>query len=346
LKCYLLTKSIYVGLIGAGRIGKIHIENLLQKISEVKLKIVADIKIDDTMRNWALDKGVPRLTNDPNEIFTDPEIEIVLICSPTNTHAKFIQKAAKVKKHIFCEKPIDMDIKRIQDTLSIVKEKGVKLMVGFNRRFDRNFLRCYESVSTGQIGEPQIVKITSRDPTPPPIDYIKASGGIFFDMTIHDWDMARYQVRSEVKEVYATGAVLIDNEIGNVGDIDTAVAVLKFENGAFGIIDNTRQAVYGYDQRVEVFGSKGCVIADNEATNTVRIYTSECTNIDKIPYFFMDRYMESYLTELKYFFRCLRENVEPKPNGEDGLQNVLIALAAQKSYKENRPVKISEVEKY
>ncbi|MFW9820515.1 MAG: Gfo/Idh/MocA family oxidoreductase [Candidatus Thorarchaeota archaeon] len=254
--------------------------------------------------------------------------------------------AAKQNKHVFCEKPIDTDIKRIKETLSIVKEMRIKLMIGFNRRFDRNFMRCYESVSSGQVGEPQIVKITSRDPAPPPITYIKVSGGIFLDMTIHDWDMARFQVASEIEEVYATGAVLIDTEIGKAGDIDTAVAVLKFENGALGIIDNTRQAVYGYDQRVEVFGSKGCVVADNEATNTVRIYTSECTNIDKIPYFFMDRYMESYLTELKYFFQCLRENIEPKPNGEDGLQNVLVALAAQKSYEENRPVRISEVEKY
>ena len=230
--------------------------------------------------------------------------------------------------------------------LSVVKETEIKLMVGFNRRFDRNFMRCYESVSSGQIGQPQILKITSRDPAPPPIDYIKTSGGIFFDMTIHDWDMARYQARSEVEEVYATGAVLINPEIGKAGDIDTAVAVLKLKNGAIGIIDNTRQAVYGYDQRVEVFGSKGCVVADNEATNTVRIYTAECTNIDKIPYFFMERYMESYSTELKYFFDCLRKNEEPKPNGEDGLQNILIALAAKKSYEEHRPVKISEVEIY
>jgi myo-inositol 2-dehydrogenase/D-chiro-inositol 1-dehydrogenase len=207
-------------------------------------------------------------------------------------------------------------------------------------------MRCHESVASGQIGEPQIVKITSRDPAPPPLDYIKVSGGIFLDMTIHDWDMARFLAKSEVEEVYATGAVLIDPEIGKAGDIDTAVAVLKFKNGAVGIIDNTRQAVYGYDQRVEVFGSKGCVVADNEATNTVRVYTAECTNIDKIPYFFMERYKESYMAEMKNFFECLQNNMEPEPNGEDGLRNVLIALAAQKSYKENRPVKITEVEKY
>lgn len=341
-----MTKSFSAGLIGAGRIGKIHIENLLHKIPNVKLKSVVDIEITDNLSMWATEMGVSNLSNEPNEVFNDPEIETVLICSPTDTHAKFIQKAAKANKHVFCEKPIDTDIKRIKETLSLVKKTGIKLMVGFNRRFDRNFIRCHESVTSGQIGEPQIVKITSRDPAPPPIDYIKVSGGIFLDMTIHDWDMARFQVGSEVEEVYATGAVRIDPEIGNTGDIDTAVAILKFKNGAIGIIDNSRQAVYGYDQRVEVFGSKGCVVADNEATNTVRVYTAECTNIDKIPYFFMERYKESYLTELINFFECLRKNIEPKPNGEDGLQNVLIALAAQKSYEENRPVKISEVEKY
>ena len=217
-------------------------------------------------------------------------------------------------------------------------------MVGFNRRFDRNFIRVHEAVSSGQIGTPQIIKITSRDPAPPPIEYIKVSGGMFIDMTIHDWDMARYQAKSEVVEVYASGAVLIDPEIGKVGDIDTAAAILKFKNGALGIIDNTRQAVYGYDQRVEVFGSKGCIMADNEATNTVRIYTEECTNIDKIPYFFLERYMESYATELKSFFNCLKHNQYPFPNGEDCLQNVLVAIAAQKSFEENRPVKISEVD--
>ena len=218
-------------------------------------------------------------------------------------------------------------------------------MVGFNRRFDRNFRRVQEAVAEGQVGEPHIIKITARDPAPPPIEYIKVSGGIFLDMTIHDWDMARFQAGSEVDEVYASGSVLIDPKIGEAGDIDTAVAVLKFKNGALGLIDNTRQAVYGYDQRVEVFGSRGCVIADNEASNTVKIYTAECTNIDKIPYFFLERYMESYADELQYFFECLQQDKEPFPNGNDGLQNVLVAMAAQKSYEENRPVKISEVDK-
>ncbi|TFF99943.1 MAG: inositol 2-dehydrogenase [Promethearchaeota archaeon] len=340
-----MDREFVVGVIGAGRIGKIHIENLIRKVPNVKLKTVADIKIDAQLKQWADKKGISNLTTKATEIFEDPEIDVVIIASSTETHAKFIQEAAIAQKHVFCEKPIDTDLKRIKETLKIVKNEGIKLMVGFNRRFDRNFMRVHEAVASGQIGTPQIIKITSRDPAPPPIEYIKVSGGIFIDMTIHDWDMARYQACSEVEEVYASGAVLIDPEIGKAGDIDTAVAVLKFKNGALGIIDNTRQAVYGYDQRVEVLGSKGCVLADNEATNTVRIYTAECTNIDKIPYFFLERYMESYATELKSFFNCLQNNQDPTPNGEDSLQDVLIAMAAQKSFKENRPVKISEIDK-
>ena len=340
-----MDRVFVVGLIGAGRMGKIHIENLKRKVPNVKLKTVADIKIDDQLKKWADKMGILNLTPDTNDIFTDPEIDTIVIASSTDTHTKFIQEAAKAKKNIFCEKPIDKNLERIKKILDIVKNEGVKLMVGFNRRFDRNFMRVHEAVASGQIGIPQIIKITSRDPTPPPIEYIKGSGGMFIDMTIHDWDMARYQAGSDIKEIYASGAILIDPNIEKAGDIDTAVAILKFNNGALGIIDNTRQAVYGYDQRVEVFGSKGCVIADNEATNTVRIYTAECTNIDKIPYFFMERYMESYATELNFFFDCLRNNKDPSPSGKDGLRNVLVSIAAQKSIEENRPVKISEVDK-
>ncbi|TFG14101.1 MAG: inositol 2-dehydrogenase [Promethearchaeota archaeon] len=338
-----MEKSFSVGVIGAGRIGRIHTENLLYRIPNINLRCVADIKIDEKMRKWSREIGVQKLSDDPYKIFDDKEIQIVLICSPTDTHAKFIQEAAKAKKHIFCEKPIDIDINRINKILEVTKENGIKLMVGFNRRFDRNFKRIHELIVSGEIGTPQIIKITSRDPVPPPMDYIKVSGGIFLDMSIHDWDMARFQCGSEVEEVYAMGGVLIDPKIGEAGDIDTAATLLKFKNGAIGIIDNTRQAVYGYDQRVEVFGSKGCLIADNESTNTVSIYNAECTTIDKIPSFFTERYIDSYYSELKYFFDCIAKNEDPKPNGEDGLRNVLVAKAAQKSFAENRPVKISEI---
>ena len=336
-------KTYVAGVLGAGRMGKIHIENILYNIPNLKIKIVADINRDDKLEKWANGIGVPKLTNDESEIINDPEINVVVIASPTDTHTKYIQEAAKAKKDIFCEKPIDTDLMRIKETLNIVKNEGVKLMIGFNRRFDRNFKRVREMVSSGQVGIPQIVKVTARDPAPPSIDYIKTSGGMLFDMTIHDWDMARFQIGSEIEEVYTKGAVLVDPEIGKAGDIDTVVLILKFKNGAIGMIDNSRQAVYGYDQRVEVFGSKGCAIADNEPSNTVRLYTPENIKEDNIPYFFLQRYMESYAAELRYFIDCLQNNKEPSPNGEDGFQNVVIAIAAQKSYEENRPVKISEI---
>jgi len=338
-----MVKTYIAGVLGAGRMGKIHIENILYNIPNLKLKIVADINRNDKLEKWANGIGVPKLISDASEIINDPEINVVVIASSTDTHTRFIQEAAKAKKDIFCEKPIDTDLIRIKETLEIVKEEGVKLMIGFNRRFDKNFKRVREMVSSGQVGVPQIVKVTARDPAPPSIEYVKTSGGMLFDMTIHDWDMARFQVGSEIEEVYTKGAVLVDPEIGKAGDIDTVVLILKFKNGAIGMIDNSRQAVYGYDQRVEVFGSKGCAIADNEPSNTVRLYTPENIKEDNIPYFFLQRYMDSYAAELRYFIECLQENKEPSPNGEDGFQNVVIAIAAQKSYKENRPVKISEI---
>lgn len=338
-----LNKKMSVGVIGAGRIGRIHIENILRRIPEVSLKSVADLKIDNDLKSWANKIGIPNLINNPSDIINDSEIDVIIIASSTNSHSELIQKAANTQKSIFCEKPLDVDLTRIKETLKVVNQKGTKLMIGFNRRFDRNFKRVNDIIASGQIGDPQIIKITSRDPFPPSIDYIKVSGGLFLDMTIHDWDMARFQCRSEIKEVYATGAALVDPDIEKVGDIDTAVSILKFSNGAIGVIDNTRQAVYGYDQRVEVFGSKGCLIADNEATNTVSIYNAECTTIDKIPSFFMERYLDSYYAELKYFFDCIAKNRDPKPDGDDCLKNVLVALAAKKSLEENKPIKISEV---
>ena len=340
-----MIQKINVGLIGLGRIGKVHTQNLTREFPDVLLKAIAEIKIDETIKEFIGTLGMVRqdLTQDPQEIFDDPKINAVIITSSTDTHSRFIQEAVKNNKHVFCEKPLDVDIPRIVDTLKVVKQSGMKLMIGFNRRFDPNFRKLHELVGKGQIGTPHLIKITSRDPTPPPIEYIKVSGGLFMDMTIHDWDMARFQANSEIEEVYAKGGVLIDPEIGKAGDIDTAVAVLKFVNGAMGIIDNSRQAIYGYDQRLEVFGSNGCLMAENEANTTLRTFTKEGIRSDAIPYFFLERYTRSYVNELRYFFNCIKKNEDPKPNGMDGLVAILIARAAQRSYEENRPVKISEI---
>ncbi|MHA1688831.1 MAG: inositol 2-dehydrogenase [Promethearchaeota archaeon] len=340
-----MIQKIKVGLIGLGRIGKVHAQNLTREFPNVHLKAIAEIKIDETIKEFIGTLGMVQqdLTQDPQEIFGDPEINVVIITSSTDTHSQFIQEAVKNKKHVFCEKPIDINIPRIVETLKIVKQSGMKLMIGFNRRFDPNFRKVHELVNNGQIGTPHVIKITSRDPSPPPIDYIKVSGGLFMDMTIHDWDMAQFQAGSEIEEIYAKGAVLIDPKIGKAGDIDTAVAVLKFENGAMGIIDNSRKAIYGYDQRLEVFGSDGCLTAENETNSTLRTFTREGTCTDAIPYFFLERYTKSYVNELRYFFDCIKKNEPPKPNGVDGLVAILVAHAAQRSHEENRPVKISEI---
>lgn len=332
-----------IGLIGAGRIGKLHGELLTYNIPEAEIKTVAEIYAD-TVENWAKNLRISNLTTDYTDILKDPEIEAVLICSSTDTHAQFITEAAKAGKHIFCEKPIDFNIEKIRQALNAVEAAGVKLQIGFNRRFDHNFRKVREIVETGKIGDVHIVKITSRDPAPPPIEYVKVSGGIFLDMTIHDFDMARYLSISEVEEVYAQGAVLIDPAIGEAGDVDTAIVTLKFKNGAMGVIDNSRQAVYGYDQRVEVFGSKGCVMVKNDFPNSAELSTAECVISDKPLYFFLERYQMSYVEELKAFVESVARDKEPSVTGNDGLQPVLIGTAALKSLREGRPVKIEEVQ--
>jgi len=331
-----------IGIIGAGRIGKLHGELLAYNIPEAEIKTVAEIYAN-RVEKWARQLRILNLTTDYTAILKDPEIEAVLICSSTDTHAQLIIEAAKAGKHIFCEKPIDFNIEKIRQALNAVEKAGVKLQIGFNRRFDHNFKKVHEIVKTGKIGDVHIVKITSRDPAPPPIEYIKVSGTIFLDMTIHDFDMARYLSLSEVEEVYAKGAVLIDPAIGEAGDIDTAITTLTFKNGAMGVIDNSRQAVYGYDQRVEVFGSKGSVEVKNDFPNSATLSTAENVIREKPYYFFLERYKLSYIEELKAFVDAVVNDKEPPIIGNDGLQPVLIGAAAIKSLKEKRPVRIEEI---
>ena len=333
-----------IGLIGAGRIGKLHGELLTYHIPQAAIKTVAEIDID-SIRPWAKQLNIFNLTTDTSDILNDPEIEAVLICSSTDTHAQLIIEAARAGKHIFCEKPIDFNIKKIKQALKSVQDAGVKLQIGFNRRFDHNFMKVREYVESGKLGAVHIVKITSRDPAPPPLAYLKVSGGIFLDMTIHDFDMARYLSISEVEEVYAQGAVLVDPAIGGIGDVDTAITTLKFKNGAMGVIDNSRQAVYGYDQRAEVFGSKGYVEVENDFPNSAKLSTADGVTRDKPQYFFLERYKMSYIEELKTFVDAVAKDKEPPVTGSDGLQPVLIGTAALKSLKERRPVKIQEVDK-
>ena len=334
--------KIGVGVIGTGRIGKLHIEHLAQNVPEAELIAICSLDIPDA-ESLAEQFNVPKVTSDYTALLADPKIEAVLVASATDTHVEISQAAAKAEKHVFCEKPISLDLGQVDETLAIVEKAGVKFQVGFHRRFDGSFIRVREAVASGEIGEPHIMRITSRDPAPPPIEYVKVSGGIFLDMTIHDFDMARYLIGDEVVEVYAAGGVRVDPQIGEVGDIDTAVITLRFQNGVIATIDNSREAVYGYDQRVEVFGSKGMVTAANALTNTVTFSGSEGTHAASPPYFFVERYKPAYLAELRAFLACIQEDSPPPVTGADGRAPIVIGFAALKSLRENRPVRLSEI---
>ena len=337
-------KKVNVGVIGAGRIGKLHTENLVYAVPNANVKAIADIFLNDDMKKWAKDLEIKDVYSDPDKIFKDKDIDAVFICSSTSTHSEFMIKAANAGKHIFCEKPIDFDLARIHTALEVVEKAGVKLQVGFVRRFDHNHRKVQQTVASGRLGMPQIIKATSRDPEPPPIEYTKGSGGIFMDMMIHDFDMVRYLSGSEVTEVSAYGAVLIDERIKEFDDVDTAIVMLKFANGSIGVIENSRKATYGYDQRVEVHCEKGAVQDNNEYLSTAVISTSEGVLSEKPLWFFLERYNDAFIAETKEFIAAVQNDTEVPVGGKDGLMPVIIAMAAKKALDEGRSVKLSEIE--
>lgn len=332
---------VRLGLVGTGRIGQLHVETLLKsQIGE--LVAVTDLHLE-LAQECAARYGVPKVAEDVSDLLHNHDIQGLVICSSTNTHANFCLAAANAGKHIFCEKPIDADLARIDAVIHEVERTGVKMMVGFNRRFDPNHRRIKHAIEQGKIGTPHLLHIISRDPAPPPLEYIKVSGGLFFDMTIHDFDMARFLL-GEVEEIYASAAVRVDPRIGEVGDVDTALLTLKFAGGALGTIDNSRQAVYGYDQRVEVFGSAGVLRSDNVFPDEVTLSTASSIERGLPKNFFMDRYLASYQAELETFVRCIAEDRGTPVTAQDGRAPVVMALAAQKSLAENRPVKLAEIQ--
>jgi myo-inositol 2-dehydrogenase / D-chiro-inositol 1-dehydrogenase len=331
--------KLRVGVIGTGRIGKVHIQNLVNRIKNVEVVAVADIMIEQS-KEWLDDIGIEAMYADYKKIVEDPSIDAVFVCSSTDTHSQISYEAIKQGKHVFCEKPIDYDIDRIKMVIDAVEQEKVKFQVGFNKRFDRNYKKLYDAVRAGDVGAPHIIKITSRDPGLPPIEYIKVSGGIFVDMMIHDFDMMRYLSGEEVVEVYAGGSVLIDPAVGKAGDVDTAIVQLKFESGALGVIDNSRQAVYGYDQRAEVFGSKGCIMTKNETPNLTTYYSKDAVTTEKPLYFFLERFNDAYINEASIFIDCVINDKPVPVSAVDGLKPVLIAIAAQKSLDTGKPVKL------
>lgn len=335
-------KKLRFGILGAGRIGPVHAETLAFRVPEAEVAAIADLN-REVAQKVADRCGIPRVLGSAEDILVDKSIDAVVICTSTDTHAGLIVQAAEAGKHIFCEKPVSLSLEKIDASLAAVDKTGVKLQVGFNRRFDSNFARVRRAVQSGEIGKPYLMHIISRDPSPPPISYLGPSGGLFLDMMIHDFDMARFLLGDEVEEVYAAAGVLVDPAIGEAGDLDTAVVVLHFRSGAIGTIDNSRKATFGYDQRVEILGSKGKIASENRYANQVVVSGEKSVYTDLPLPFFMERYTESFAAEMKDFVDAVLHDKPVPVTGADSRVPVVMALAARKSYDEHRPVKLSEV---
>ncbi len=335
-----MATEVRLGVIGVGRIGRLHVRNLVTQVPHARVIAVADI-VEEAVRHVAQEYGVPEAYTDPRYIMEHKDIDAVVICSSTDTHAPLIEQAAEAGKHAFCEKPLALELDRIDRVLEKVRQSGIKLQVGFQRRFDPSFRRARDLIAEGKIGEPHILRITSRDPAPPPIGYIKVSGGIFLDMTIHDFDMSRFLLADEPEEIFAVGNVLVDPAIGEAGDIDTAIVTMRFRKGALATIDNSRRAVYGYDQRVEVFGSEGMVAVGNKTPDHVSLADESGVHAAKPVYFFIERYTEAYVEEMRAFVDCILNDTEPPVTGADGRAPVVMGYAAWQSYREGRPVPVS-----
>ncbi|MBE3119411.1 MAG: inositol 2-dehydrogenase, partial [Candidatus Atribacteria bacterium] len=329
-----MTRKVKIAVIGTGRMGSVHTRNIARLIPEADLVAVCDIRLE-VAQTVADELSIRRVVKDYHELLADKDIEAILIATSTNTHAFIMKDVAAAGKHIFCEKPLALELDKIDEALEAVEKAGVKLQVGFNRRFDKSFQQVHQIVASGEIGRPCILRITNRDPDFPAMEFMRVSGGMFLDMTIHDFDMARFQV-GEVEEVYATGGVLIEPELKEFGDIDTNVVTLKFANGAVGAIDNSRKAVYGYDQRLEVFCSNGTAMANNEAENTAVKGNPDGFHSAKPPYFFMQRYAPCYVDEVRQFIECVRDDKPTPTTGKDGRAAVVLGYAAGKSLRENR----------
>lgn len=340
-------KKTVIGVIGAGNVGKVHIENIMTAIPQAKFKYVSD-SYPQKYNEWALERDYPEAITDYNIILNDPEVEAIVICAPAALHGDMIIKAANAGKHIFCEKPFDYSIGKIVEAMKAVEKNGVKLQLGYNRRFDRNFAKAHKSIKEGKVGDIHVIKITSRDPIPPALEYFTAPGGehcsIYTDTTIHDFDMARFYNDSEVTEVYAMGSKLINKDNPQITRDDTCVITLRFADNSLAVIDNSWQAVYGYDQRAEVFGTKGAITVGNDIFSMDVLYSVEGIIAEKPVVTIKDRYGNAYAEEVRQFILAIQNNVPiESATAMDGLMGIVIANAARKSAEENRPVKISEI---
>lgn len=331
--------TVNFALLGAGRIGKVHAKAISGN-ADARLVAVADAFAEAAK---AVADAYQCAVRTVDEIEKSADVDAVVICTPTDTHAELIERFARAGKAVFCEKPIHLDLKRVKKCLSVVEETGAVLMVGFNRRFDPHFVAVRGAIDEGKIGPVEMVQITSRDPGPPPVSYIKTSGGILRDMTIHDFDMARFLLGEEPETVFATASVLVDPEIGRAGDYDSVSVVMTTASGKQCAISNSRRATYGYDQRIEVLGAKGAVAAENQRPVSIEIANADGYTRPPLHDFFMTRYTEAYAAEIAAFIAAVSEGKKASPSGQDGLLALALADAALLSVKEGRAVKVSEV---
>jgi len=325
-----------VALFGAGRIGKIHAGNLVRQPG-VKIKYVVDVNAA-AAAELAAKHGAQ--SANAEQVFGDASVEAVVIGSSTDTHAELIQRAAAAKKAIFCEKPVDLSLARARDCARGVAKAGVTCLIGFQRRYDPTFAALKDRLAAGEIGEPEMLLVTSRDPGPPPVDYIKVSGGIFKDMLIHDFDIFRWILGDEAASVHATGSCLVDPAIATAGDIDSTAVTIRTRRGRLAQINTSRRAAYGYDQRFEVLGSKGLLQAGNHKPTEVTAATSAAVSTDKPEHFFLERYRVAYANEMAHFFDALAKGAPVKTTIEDGVKALELAEAATTSWREKRIVEL------
>jgi myo-inositol 2-dehydrogenase / D-chiro-inositol 1-dehydrogenase len=333
---------VRVGVIGVGRIGSMHAELLARQVEGASVAAVQDAHTGSAQRVASM-LDVP-VAASVGELLAAPDVDAVAICTNTDTHADLIVAAAAAGKAIFCEKPVSLDLGEVDRALAAVAEAGVPFQIGFNRRFDPGHRSVRDAVVSGRVGDVHIVRISSRDPAPPPLAYVRTSGGIFLDMTIHDFDMARYVADSEVVDVHARGAVRVDPAFAGADDVDTAVITLQHANGAITAIDNSRRAVYGFDQRVEAFGSLGMAASENPQAHAGIVRTAAGTESAVLPYFYLERYLPSYVREWEAFVAAIAAGEPPPVGPADARAPLVIGLAAWRSVREGRPVAVSEIE--
>ncbi len=325
--------KINLAILGLGRIGKIHAENIIS-LNECNLKIIID-PISDSDNNFT-DLGIKQ-SKHFDDLLNENDIDGVIICSPSKYHVSQIKSLSELTKNIFCEKPLGLSIEEILDVKSLVAKKSLNLHIGFNRRYDPDFSELKRRILNDEIGDLHMIKITSRDPAPPPISYIKKSGGIFLDMTIHDFDMIKYLSGSEISELYVKGGCFVDPEIEKAKDVDTAIINMSLKTGVLATINNSRQAVYGYDQRIEVLGSKGVLKVENKLLNKVIKGTKEGFISSNPQNFFIDRYEQSYKKELMNFVQSIKGDLVDHADADDGLHALKAGLAANNSLLNNTP---------